>query len=115
MLLEIDVVATSNSPRDLNRIFDLIAEPRTIRRVFTSDPMGQDIWCEVTGWGEDGPCPALAAPSEDSGDGVVLLVYGGDDGIRLRAADSPGNWDLANSGQWGEPCLMLDKDTPVEE
>ena len=114
MLLEIDVAAGSNSPMDLNRMFDLLAEPRTIRRVFTADPMGRDIWCEVTGWGEDGLYPALAAPSEDSGDGVVLLVYGGDNGIRLRPEGSPGDWDLTDSDQWGEPCLMLDKDTPVE-
>ena len=46
----------------------------------------------------------------------MLLVYGGDDGIRLRACRfSLSDWDLVNSDQWGEPCLMLGKDTPVEE
>ena len=56
----------------------------------------------------------MAAFSEDSGDGVILLVYGGGDGIRLKPAGAGGDWDLSSAGQWGEPCLMLGKDTPVE-
>ena len=115
MLLEIDVAAGANSPLDLNRVFDLLSEPRVVRRVFTADPMDQDIWCEVTGWGQDGPCPARAALSEDSGEGVVMLIYGGDEGIRLKPVGSGGDWDLAGRDQWGEACLMLGKDTPVEE
>ena len=115
MLMEVEVVAGENSPMDLNRVFDLLSEARPISRVFTADRMGEDIWCDVTGWSEDGPCPALAALSEDSGDGVILLVYGGDDGIRLRPVGSDIEWDVSNAGQWGEPCLMLDKDTPVEQ
>lgn len=115
MLLEVEVVAAENSPMDLNRVFDLLSEPREISRVFTANQMGDDAWCDVTGWGEDGPCPAMAALSEDSGDGVILLVYGGGDGIRLRPAGSDIGWDVSDSNQWGEPCLMLDKDTPVEE
>ena len=77
--------------------------------------MDVDIWCEVTGWSEAGQCPAYAALSEDSGDGTVLLIYGGDDGIRLRPVDSQGEWDPATVEQWGEPCLMLGMDAPVEE
>lgn len=114
MLLEIDVAAGDNSPMDLNRMFDLLSEPRSVRRVFTADPIGQDQWCEVTGWSAAGRCPALAALAEDSGDGVVLLVYGGDAGIRLKPADSQEEWDLGSTNQWGEPCLMLDKDTRIE-
>ena len=115
MLFEVEVEATGNSPMDLNRVFDLLSEPKAITRVFTADPSGQDTWCEVTGWTQAGPCQAYAALSEDSGEGVVLLVYGGDDGIRLRSTGSQSEWDLANNEQWGEPCLMLGKDAPVEE
>ena len=114
MLCEVEVEAGENSPMDLNRVFDLLSEPRSIKRVFTADPSGQDMWCEVTGWSRMGPCPAFAALSEDSGEGVVLLIYGGDDGIRLRPVGSPGDWDLSSGAQWGEPCLMLGKDAPVE-
>ena len=115
MLLEIDVTGGDNSPMDLNRVFDLLSKPAPVRRVFTSDPVGRDRWCEVTGWGSSGPCQALAALAEDSGDGVVLLLYGGNAGIRLKSADDPEGWDLNSGDQWGEPCLMLDKDTQVEE
>lgn len=100
---------------DLNRVFDLLSESKAIMRIFTADLSGQDAWCDVTGWSQAGPCPAYAALSEDSGEGVVLLVYGGDDGIRLKPVDSLEDWDLANNNQWGEPCLMLGKDTPLVE
>ena len=115
MLFEVDVEAAGNSPMDLNRVFDLLSEPKAITRIFTADLSGQDAWCEVTGWSQAGPCQAYAALSEDSGEGVVLLVYGGDDGIRLRSTGSQSEWELANNEQWGEPCLMLGKDAPVEE
>ena len=115
MLFEVDVIGGGNSPMDLNRVFDLLSDPRTITQVFTADSTGNDRWCYVTGWGESGPCPALAAQSEDSGEGVVLLIYGGDHGIRLKPADNDEEWDLASHTQWGEPCLMLGNDTPTRE
>jgi hypothetical protein len=114
MLLEIDVTDGENSPMALNRVFDLLSDPRPIQRVYATDPTGKDLWCEVTGWSEGGRCPALAALAEDSGDGVILLVYGGDAGIRLKPTDCQEEWDLASSNQWGEPCLMLDRSTPLE-
>ena len=115
MLFEVEVEAAGNSPMDLNRVFDLLSEPKAITRIFTADLSGKDAWCEVTGWSQVGPCQAYVALSEDSGEGVVLLVYGGDDGIRLKPAGSIEDWDLVNSDQWGEPCLMLGKDTPLVE
>ena len=81
---------------DLNRVFDLISDSRTITQVFTADSANNDLWCDVTGWEDSGPCPALAALSEDSGEGVILLVYGGSQGIRLKPADSEEEWDLAS-------------------
>ena len=115
MLFEVEVEAAGNSPMDLNRVFDLLSEPKAITRIFTADLSGRDCWCDVTGWSHSGPRQAYAALSEDSGEGVVLLVYGGDDGIRLKPADSLEEWDLTNGNQWGEPCLMLGKDTPLVE
>ena len=100
---------------ELNRVFDLISDPRAIVGVFTADSTGRDRWCDVTGWSESGPCPARAALSEDSGEGVVLLVYGGDQGIRLKPANNGEEWDLASENQWGEACLLLDKDAPFKE
>ena len=47
MLFEVEVVAGGNSPMDLNRVFDLLFEPRAIRRVFTADRMDVDVWCDI--------------------------------------------------------------------
>ena len=114
MLIEVEVTAGANSPLDLHRMFDLLEEPRPVRRVMAPNPLGVDEWCDVTGWDDGGPCEAMAALSEDSGEGVVLLVYGGSGGIRLRPAGSDDEWDLGNSAQWGEACLMLGRETASE-
>ena len=107
MLFEVDVSAEGNSPMDLNRVFDLLSEPKPIAGLFTANPLGEDIWCRITGWSQAGPCPAYAAMAEDSGDGVILLVYGGDDGIRLSPADEEERWDLGSSQQWGEKAKSM--------
>ena len=114
MLIEVEVTAGENSPLALHRMFDLLEDPRPVSRVMAPNPLGEDVWCEVTGWDADGPCPALAALSEDSGEGVVLLVYGGNEGVRLRPEGAAGQWDLGDATQWGEACLMLGKDTVAE-
>ncbi len=114
MLVEVEVVSGENSPLDLHRMFDLLTDPMEVVRVYATNPMGEDLWCRVTGWSSQGPCIANSALAEDSGEGVVLLVYGGDEGLRLQPAGSADDWDLANSNQWGEACLMLAKGTPVE-
>jgi hypothetical protein len=114
MLIEVEVTAGDNSPLDLHRMFDLLDVPRPVSRVKAPNPRGEDEWCEVTGWEAGAPCQASAALAEDSGEGVVLLVYGGDEGVRLRPVGANGNWDIADMRQWGEACLMLGKDTPAE-
>ena len=114
MLVEVEVTGGENSPLDLHRMFDLLSDPIQVARVFATNPMGEDLWCEVTGWSSQGACTAMSALAEDSGEGVVLLIYGGDEGLRLKPAGSDDDWDLANSAQWGEACLMLAKGTPVE-
>ncbi len=114
MLYEVEVVADGNSPMDLNRVFDLLTDARPVLRILAPDPLGADVWCDVTGWEDGGPCPARAALSEDSGEGVVMLIYGGEDGIRLKPAGDGAAWDLAASGQWGEACLMLGSDVRIE-
>ena len=114
MLYEVEVVADGNSPMDLNRVFDLLTDPRPALRIVAPDPMGNDVWCDVTGWENGAPCPAMAALSEDSGEGVIMLIYGGEDGIRLKPADDPSGWDADATEQWGEACLMLGSDVEIE-
>lgn len=114
MLYEVEVVADGNSPMDLNRVFDLLTDPQRVTRILAPDPMGNDVWCDVTGWENREACPAMAALSEDSGEGVIMLIYGGEDGIRLKPADDPTDWDTDNAQQWGEACLMLGSDVRIE-
>ena len=114
MLIEVEVTAGNNSPLDLHRMFDLLSDPGEVHRVVAPAPMGEDQWCEVTGWDAGGPCPAMAALSEDSGEGVILLVYGGDEGLRLKPADLMEDWNLVSANQWGEACLMLGSETRFE-
>ena len=114
MLYEVEVVADGNSPMDLNRVFDLLTDPQPALRIVAPDPMGNDVWCDVTGWEDGKPCPAMAALSEDSGEGVIMLIYGGEDGIRLKPAEYPAHWDTDDAQQWGEACLMLGSDVRIE-
>ena len=86
MLVEVEVTGGENSPLDLHRMFDLLSDPIQVVRVFSTNPMGEDLWCQVTGWSSQGACTAMSALAEDSGEGVVLLIYGGDEGLRLQPA-----------------------------
>lgn len=110
MFIEVDVSAEANSPLALTRMFDAMDVPRLVSWVVTAHPEGNDRACEVTGWSSQGPCPAYAVLVEDSGEGIAMLVYGGDQGIRLRAPGAREDWDLGSPRQWGEACLLLDKD-----
>ena len=94
----------------LHRIFQTLGPVQTINIVEAPDPMGVDAMCSVTGWSSDGPVPAYAVQVADSGEGVVTLIFGGDEGIRLKPVDSEEKWDLESPNQWGEPCLLLDPD-----
>jgi hypothetical protein len=112
-LIEVEVEEGENSDMSLVRIFDSIEEPREITCVVALRRDGTEGPCAVTGWSSDGPCPARAAPVWDSGDGVALLIYGGDEGIRLKHQDSTADWDITDASQWGEPCLLMENGTAI--
>jgi hypothetical protein len=113
MFIEVDVAAGDNCPEPLTLMFNGLSQPAPVTRVRTLDPDGVERMCEVTGWSAQGPCQARAAMVEDSGEGTALLVYGGDQGIRLKPVESAGGWDLASRQQWAEPCLLLPRDTEM--
>ena len=116
MFVEVDVSESVNCPLSMTRVFDAMEEPAEVSSVMAADPQDTEHMCDVTGWSSSGPCPAFAALVEDSGEGIAMLVYGGDEGIRLKPADCQEGWDLNSPRQWGEACLLLDKDvnlTPV--
>ena len=114
MFIEVDVQAGANCDYSLNRIFSAVGEPMPVVRVEAPGPRGAMGIFQVTGWSTGGPCQAYAVLVEDSGEGRALLLYGGDDGIRLKPRASSEPWSLDNGEQWGEPCLLLDTDTEVE-
>jgi len=109
MFLEVEVSESANCPLSLTRGFDAIQDPVQVSRVMASDPDDNDRTCDVTGWSASGPCPAYAALVEDSGEGIVMLIYGGDEGIRLKPVVCHEPWDLNSPRQWGEACLLLDQ------
>ena len=65
-------------------------------------------WCAVTGWTLAGtPCPALVRRVDDSGEGVALLVSGGDAGLRFQTEDLADPWRLDDPRQWGMSFLLM--------
>ncbi len=113
MFIEVEVSESTNCPLSLTRMFDAMETPVPVSRVMASGLEGTDRICNVTGWSGGGPCPAYAVLVEDSGEGIAMLIYGGDEGIRLKSADCHEDWDLVSQSQWGEACLLLDKDVQL--
>ena len=112
--IEVDVEAGRNCDLSVTRMFEALEPPREARWVAAAfRPDGWEGACDVTGWADGAPAPAMAAKVSDSGDGVLTLVYGGDEGLRLRPAGSSTEWSLDDPAQWGEPCLLLDAATEV--
>ena len=111
MLLVIEVEESENSLFAVTRSFQTMEDPRPVSRVVAYAPDGSEGTFEVVGWSEEGPGTAFAALVDDSGEGSALLVYGGEEGIRLRPMGSPLDWFLEEPSQWGEPFLLLAHDT----
>ena len=114
MYIEVDVRAGDNCDYPLARMFSAMGEARSITRVYGPGPRGEMGLFDVTGWSAEGNCEAYAVQVEDSGEGWALLIFGGDEGIRLKTANSPEPWSISDEAQWGEPCLLLDLDSEVE-
>ena len=114
MLLVLEVEESENSLFDVTRSFQTIGDPRPISKVSAFTPDGTEGVYEVVGWSSEGAETAFAAMVDDSGEGAALLVYGGDEGIRLRPQDSADDWSLEDASQWGEVFLLLDRNTFTE-
>ncbi len=84
-------------------------EPLSLARRVTSVVYHAEdgIRCRVTGFGPDGPEPAVAQKVADSGAGASWLVRGGPWGLRLTPETEDGAWDLEAGSQWGEPFLLV--------
>ena len=104
---EIRVDANDNCPMTAQLVYKNLTDPKRVTgvRIFEGEPDG--VMYAVTGWSSDGPVAAYAVSVEDSGSGAAFLVYGGDWGLRLRPAESSGQWDLGAADQFGETHLVL--------
>ena len=97
-----------NCPEGCSQRFQAVGEPRTVRRILYSPGAGAALDCRVEGASSapGGACPARAVSVEDSGAGVVTLVYGGDWGVRLQPT--------GGGPPIGEPYLLVDDDAILE-
>lgn len=111
MLLVLEVEESENTLFGVTRSFQTMEDPRPVSRVVTYGPEGSEGSFDVVGWSADGPVTAFAALVDDSGEGSALLLYGGEEGIRLRPEGSTLDWSLEEPTQWGEPFLLLAHDT----
>jgi hypothetical protein len=114
MFIEVEVEAGDNCDFSFTRIYISIKDPKLVTRVQAPSLRGEIDHFVVTGWSAEGPTQARLATVDDSGEGTVLLVYGGDEGIRLRPAGSNDQWSLDAPNQWAEPCLLLDPNAQFE-
>lgn len=90
------------------RIFNNLEPPVPVLQVRLEREIQHPRWYAVTGWTLDNqPCPATVCRVEDSGEGTVLLIAGGDAGLRLQPADRPSPWRLEELNQWGESFLLI--------
>jgi hypothetical protein len=114
MFIEVEVEAGANCDFSFTRIYSSIEDSELVTRVQAPGPRVEINHFDVIGWSTEGPTQARLATVDDSGEGRVLLVYGGDEGIRLRPAGSNEQWSLDAPDQWGEPCLLLDPDAQFD-
>lgn len=108
-MLAIDIPPNPNCSSVDLRVFHDLEPPRPVDQVrLVPDGAEAAQWYAVTGWSSAGTgVPALARKVDDSGDGVALLVSGGDAGLRLQPADSHSPWRLDDTAQHGAPFLLV--------
>lgn len=104
----IEIAPNANCEPVEMRVFHDLEPPRVITQVRLERTPGKPQWYAVTGWQQDGtPCPVQARKVDDSGEGVILLVSGGDAGLRLQPAEQSAPWSLKHPAQQGEPFLLI--------
>ena len=113
MFLEVE--PCSNCDESIGRVYNVISESKQISSILQYEKDGKEIDVAVTGWdGEtETPCPAFASRIEESGDGVALLIFGGNGGIRMKPIKDKSSWDVNNLNQWSESHLVYPIDSIV--
>ncbi len=107
-MIVIEISPNPNCEAVEMRVFHDLEPPRPVTRVRLERAPGQPEWCAVTGWTlKHTACPASVRKVDDSGEGVTMLVSGGEAGLRLRPADDAAPWRLDDPRQWGSPFLLI--------
>ena len=109
-MLLIEILPNLNCDSVDLRVFHELGPPCQVTHARldpSADPHGAG-WFALTGWTLAGQaCPALAHKVDDSGEGVALLVSGGDAGLRLQPEGREAPWRLDDSAQQGVPFLLV--------
>ena len=92
-----------------------VFEARGEESVAESVVVDQSGLHEVIGWQDGAPFPVRVVPVGDSGAGQSTLVYGGNNGIRMRQAGSDDAWSEDSGDQIGEPYLLLAEGANVSQ
>ena len=110
MLIELNIESNPNVNETEDRPFMGKGAPIPLTKtLYYSDFPGiEPVEVHITGWHKGVAIPAYALLVEDSGDGDAWLIYGGNEGIRLRFAhdfsiDTP--FSLHEKKEWGEKYL----------
>ena len=110
--ITIDIEDNDNSGYFPMQVFEAQGEERSSTVITIPSVPGSDEPHEVVGWCSDagehgGPCEARAVLVGDSGLGQVIMIHGGDHGIRLRPVSSGSPWSLKSAEQIGEAYMLL--------
>ncbi|QPJ64654.1 MAG: hypothetical protein G3M78_04310 [Candidatus Nitrohelix vancouverensis] len=74
---------------------------------------GKDETVRLMGYDRDENqfCPAYACAIEESGDGLALLIFGGNGGLRMKLLEDESDWSVDAPGQWSETHLIYPSDS----
>ena len=108
--LMIDLEENENSGYFPVQIFETQSKSRSVKMITVPNIPESNVPHDVVGWcSDDGGsiCNVTAVAVGDSGLGQVMMIYGGDHGIRLRPSASNSIWSLDATDQSGEPYVLL--------
>ena len=108
--LMIDLEENENSGYFPIQIFETQSKSRSVKMITVPNIPESNVPHDVVGWcSDDGGsiCNVTAVAVGDSGLGQVMMIYGGDHGIRLRPSSSKSIWGLNATDQSGEPYVLL--------
>ncbi len=112
----VEVESNQNCETSIFLRYKELGPSRRVTHIKIYDRVSQGEWCTITGWSdspEEARCDAYAQQVEDSGAGMAVLVFGGNNGVRLQPESSQSKWDLDDETQWGEAYLLLSDDRDV--